>query len=324
MRRAILIILMAVPTPGQENQVERAALRGRVRSVYTLDFMLTMYDALLHTHHLDGANAVSSALQIAKPTFVETAAQRRQEAAENPDVRIARETTALLNKLTESNFERLYSQLLSCDISTTRQLENLINGIFQKVTSFGKSFLPMYVELCCRLKSHFEKNPIEGASFRRVLVESCQHAFEETFQARPEMDDNLSYDEKYEIESRFKNRMLNNLRFIGELLVRKFLTGKLLLAISEALLSAGDDSSIEAACTLLTVCGMEFDKETWENYPRLNTVFERLHEKSKDKELPKRLLFVIEDLITLRKKGWAGVKMSTFNPAPLQGENQQL
>jgi len=82
------------------------------------------------------------------------------------------------------------------------------------------------VELCVRLKSHFEKEPIEGADFRKLLVAACQRTFEQNIQTQPKVDTNLCYEDRYEVELKFKTRMLGNQRFVGELLVRKLLLGK--------------------------------------------------------------------------------------------------
>merc|ERR1719161_3145717 len=160
-------------------------------------------------------------------------------AAEDPEVAVVRQARGILNKLTDTNFETLYKQLVGCGICSSTQLEALIMEIFEKATA-QHGFLPMYVEICVRLNSHFEKEPIEGADFRKVLVGACQRTFEKTLRFQPEVDKNLSYEDRYEIELKFKTRMLGNIRFVGELLVRKLLAGKVLLAVSEELLSVGD------------------------------------------------------------------------------------
>merc|ERR1712224_416067 len=165
-------------------------------------------------------------------------------------------------------------------------------------------FLSMYVELCVKLNSHFEKQPIEGANFRKLLAAACQRTFEQNVQTRPQVDANLCYEDRYEVELKFKTRMLGNLRFVGELLVRKLLAGKILLAVSEELLSIGDSSSIEAAATLLTVAGPAFDRKSWVFLPRLHAIFTMLRCMSKDKAIPMRVRCILKDLIDLRETGW--------------------
>eukprot|EP00746_Dinoflagellata_sp_MGD_P165218 gnl/MRDRNA2_/MRDRNA2_94363_c0_seq1.p1 gnl/MRDRNA2_/MRDRNA2_94363_c0~~gnl/MRDRNA2_/MRDRNA2_94363_c0_seq1.p1 ORF type:complete len:729 (+),score=159.11 gnl/MRDRNA2_/MRDRNA2_94363_c0_seq1:99-2285(+) len=238
-----------------------------------------------------------------KTSWAAQARRRRQCKAEDPDVLIVRKARSILNKLTDANFETLYTQLVECGICSATQLEALIMEIFEKATA-QHGFLPMYVELCVKLNSHFEKEPIEGADFRKVLVGACQRTFEKTLRLQPEVDKNLSYEDRYEIELKFKTRMLGNLRFIGELLVQKLLAGKVLLAVSEELLSGGDGASIEAAATLLTVAGSAFDRKSWTFLPRLHAIFSMLRCMSKDPAIPMRVRCILKDLLDLRDAGW--------------------
>jgi len=238
-----------------------------------------------------------------KTSWAAHARRRRQCAAEDPEVVVVRKARSILNKLTDTNFETLYKQLVECGICSATQLEALIMEIFEKATA-QHGFLPMYVELCVRLNSYFEKEPIEGADFRKVLVGACQRTFEKTLRLQPEVDKNLSYEDRYEIELKFKTRMLGNLRFIGELLVHKLLAGKVLLAVSEELLSGGDGASIEAAATLLTVAGPAFDRKSWTFLPRLHAIFSMLRCMSKDPVIPMRVRCILKDLIDLRDAGW--------------------
>jgi hypothetical protein len=238
-----------------------------------------------------------------KTSWAALARARRQAAAEDPEVAVVRQARGILNKLTDANFETLYMQLLGCDISTATQLEAVILEIFEKATA-QHGFLPMYVELCVRLNSHFEKHPIDGADFRKVLVGACQRTFEKTLRAQPQVDPSLCYEDRYEIELKFKTRMLGNLRFVGELLVRKLLAGKVLLAVSEELLSGGDAASIEAAATLLTVAGPAFDRKSWVFVPRLHAIFSMIRCMTKDKAIPLRVRCILKDLTDLRDAGW--------------------
>lgn len=241
----------------------------------------------------------SCAAQVSK----KTSWAARPRAAENPEFAVVRKARGILNKLTESNLETMYNQLVECGIRSITQLEALIMEIFEKATA-QHGFLPMYVEICVRLNSHFEKDPIEGADFRKVLVGACQRTFEKTLRFQPEVDKNLSYEDQYEIELKFKTRMLGNIRFIGELLVHKLLAGKVLLAVSEELLSVGDSASIEAVVTLLTVAGPAFDRKSWVFVSRLQAIFSMLRCMSKDQAIAMRARCIIKDLLELRDAGW--------------------
>lgn len=238
-----------------------------------------------------------------KTSWAALAQARREAASADQEVAVVRQARGILNKLTDANFERLYTQLVECGIRSATQLEAVIMEIFEKATT-QHGFLPMYVELCVRLKSHFEKEPIEGADFRKLLVAACQRTFEQNIQTQPKVDTNLCYEDRYEVELKFKTRMLGNLRFVGELLVRKLLAGKILLAVSEELLSIGDGASIEAAAALLTVAGPAFDRKSWVFLPRLHAIFTMMRCISKDKAIPMRVRCILKDLIDLREAGW--------------------
>jgi hypothetical protein len=238
-----------------------------------------------------------------KKSWSAMAHARREVASEDSEVAVMRQARGILNKLTDANFERLYTQLVECGIQSATQLEAVIMEIFEKATT-QHGFLPMYVELCIRLNSHFESQPVEGADFRKLLVAACQRTFEQNIRTQPQVDANLSYEDRVEVELRFKTRMLGNLRFVGELLVRKLLAGKILLAVSEELLSVGDGASIEAAATLLTVAGHAFDRKSWVFLPRLHAMFTMMRCMSKDKAIPMRVRCILKDLIDLREAGW--------------------
>jgi hypothetical protein len=238
-----------------------------------------------------------------KTSWAALAHARREAAAADPEVAVVRQARGILNKLTDANFETLYTRFVECGIRSATQLEAVILEIFEKATT-QHGFLRMYVELCVRLNSHFEKEPIEGADFRKLLVAACQRTFEQNIRGQRQVDANLCYEDRYEVELKFKTRMLGNLRFVGELLVRKLLAGKLLLAVSEELLSIGDGDSIEAAATLLTVAGPAFDRKSWVFLPRLHAIFTTMRCMSKDKAIPMRVRCILKDFIALREAGW--------------------
>jgi len=238
-----------------------------------------------------------------KTSWAALAHARREAAVVDQDVAVVRQARGILNKLTEANFERLYTQLVECGIRSATQLEAVIMEIFEKATT-QHGFLPMYVELCDRLNNHFKEQPIEGADFRKLLVAACQRTFEQNIRTQPEVDASLCYEDRYEVELKFKTRMLGNLRFVGELLVRKLLAGKILLAVSEELLSIGDGASIEAAAALLTVAGPAFDRKSWVFLPRLHAIFTMMRCISKDKAIPMRVRCILKDLIDFREAGW--------------------
>merc|ERR1719160_889741 len=131
---------------------------------------------------------------------------------------VARRARGILNKLTDKNFDTLYEQLLGCGIHTQVQLEAVVREIFEKATT-QHIFLRMYVDLAEKMDQHFKKNPIEGCDFRKILVGACQQTFDRNLKEAVPIDINMTYEEQYEAQLKFRTRMLGNLRFVGELLV---------------------------------------------------------------------------------------------------------
>merc|ERR1712224_859474 len=122
--------------------------------------------------------------------------------------------------------------------------------IFERATT-EKGFIGIYAEICTRLDSHLAllgEKSLGGNAFRRAVVTECQQSFERFLKpAEGPSRQDLSYEEKYEEESRLKTRMLGNMRFVGELLVRRLLAGKVFVAIADELLSAvvvADDADV--------------------------------------------------------------------------------
>jgi hypothetical protein len=95
-----------------------------------------------------------------------------------------RQLTALLNKLTPERFERLASKMLSTELalsSSPTLLRGAISLIFEKAIS-EPGFVSMYAKLCLVLASNLPPLKVEADSeafsFKRMLLNTCQHEFE--------------------------------------------------------------------------------------------------------------------------------------------------
>ena len=147
----------------------------------------------------------------------------------------------------------------------------LTKQLFAKSTT-QHHFIEMYTDLCVRLHQHFEENPIiEDASkiFKKVLLNQCQESFEEYM--HEQTFDELEGDEKIEALVKHKTSMLGNIRFVGNLLVQKMLSSKIIFQCSEQLLEAKTDETLETLAVFLTAIGPMFDNKQW---PRYNTLSE--------------------------------------------------
>jgi len=89
----------------------------------------------------------------------------------------------LLNKLTTKNFDKILDDLLIVGITTTQQIDGLINLIFEKGIS-EKNYANMYAQLCSELMciKKEKKYSVEEAermrSLTSALLEKCQKEYQ--------------------------------------------------------------------------------------------------------------------------------------------------
>jgi len=221
-------------------------------------------------------------------------------------VDIARMTRALLNKLTEERFESLCCQILALPLSTTEQLAVVVAEIFQKATT-QDCFRALYTELCMRIDTHLapQTSAIGGKAFRKALVTECQATFERSLQPPDaSLFVNLNGDERFEVEMKLKTRRLGNMRFIGDLLVRRLLAPKLLPPIVHQLLNH-NEAALESLIALLTVVSPEFEAKPSLYQAPLRDAFATLRRKMSDKAVSSRVRCQINDLFDAKARQWA-------------------
>lgn len=235
-----------------------------------------------------------------------TAGVARDEAEVSPE-EVGAMMCSILNKLTTERFELLCAQVLQLPMKTQEQLAAVVAQIFERATT-EKGFIGIYAELCTRMDSHLAlaDGNVNGKAFRRALVTECQLSFERHLKPveAPAQPD-LSYEDRYEEEARLKTRMLGNMRFVGELLVRRLLAGKVLIAICDELLAAGGPAELESLAALLAVVGPRFEQAHSVYAGALKETFGILRKRMKDTSQPMRIRCLLQDLLEARARGWA-------------------
>jgi len=218
---------------------------------------------------------------------------------------VARMARSLLNKLTEERFENLAAQILGLPFSTPEQLGAVAAEIFEKATT-QDCFRSLYAELCTRLDTHLaeQTSAIGGKAFRKALVMECQATFERNLQP-PEaaLFADMDSDERLELEIKLKTRRLGNMRFIGELLVRRLLAPKLMPPIILELVN-GDSAALEDLMALLAVVAPAFEQRSSLAQAPLKDAFAKLRKKTTEKGVSTRLRCQITDLLEARARGW--------------------
>lgn len=147
---------------------------------------------------------------------------------------------------------------------------------------------------------------VGGKVFRKALVTECQASFERNLHQPldPSKLQHLSYEERYEEEVKHKTRTLGNMRFIGELLLRKLLAGKILFFIVNEMLDISNEASLESLTELLSIVAPVLEQKGTIHEAPLREVFGTMRMKSKDTKLSKRMRCKISDLLDLRSRGW--------------------
>ncbi|KAL5490844.1 hypothetical protein EMCRGX_G016035 [Ephydatia muelleri] len=235
---------------------------------------------------------------------------------------VFRKFRSILNRLTPQKLTELADATLQLKINTEERLRGVVDLIFTRVITETMYSGEVYANLC-QVLGPFDvetvnaKGKLKTITFKRLLLSKCEQEFLKDMQEDEEREamqkgvetaetEEIRKQRQMELEAAgmaSRQRMLGNIRFIGELYKLKMLSESTIHECMIRLLkSSSNEKSLECFAKLMTITGTELDKE--EAKLEMDIYFSRVNDIIKKRKISKRVQFVLQDVVDLRDNQW--------------------
>ncbi|XP_035912591.1 eukaryotic translation initiation factor 4 gamma 2 [Anopheles stephensi] len=187
----------------------------------------------------------------------------------------------------------------------------------------------MYAQLCKRIQKELETDidKSKSSTFLQILLNVCRDKFENRVKYSEQFINSESplTDDLEEKKNVAKQKILGNVKFIGELYKLGMLGEPHLYEMLRSLFTNKSNSSTEKNCEdmeclaqLIRTCGKNLDTELGKQL--MDQYFERIERYSQSQSMfPPRIRFLLRDLIELRNNNWTPRKVALVEgPTPIQ------
>jgi hypothetical protein len=228
---------------------------------------------------------------------------------------LRRSVKSMLNKITADNFSNITEKLASVELTQATDLDVVIDLVFDKAVT-EHAYCEMYADMCLVLRTRFPEFPAqddeEGAptlTFTRALLNRCQEEFENLplyLGPTQEQKDTLGADELEVIVKKQKDRVLGNMKFIGQLYLRKLLSHKVVREVVVRLVFKSEppeEHYIECFCMLVRNIGATLESSD-QGKSYMQQFANRMKDLAASNDYSKRIKFAIQDVLELRTNNW--------------------